>query len=199
MSQGSGLGRALDCGECRRWPPALRGARSAVVLEPPADRLVHALKYDGWRELAGLMGERMARTRLPPTTADPRAVVVPVPTTRTRRRRRGYNQAAVLAEAVAGRLRRPVVRALRRRSGGRTQVSLRPLERDRNVRRAFSARAGEASRVRGRPILLVDDVLTTGATAGAAVRALDAAGVGDVVLLTFARALPYRSGSSPSA
>lgn len=195
LPRGTGAGKARECEECRRWPPILLGARSAVILRPPADRLVHALKYGGWRELAGPLGRRMARVRLPAPARDPHAVVVPVPTTRTRRRRRGYNQAAALATVVARELGLPGVRALRRRPGGRTQVALQPVERDRNVRRAFSARGAEASRIRGRAVLLVDDVLTTGATAAAAARALESAGARGVVLLTFARALPYRASS----
>ena len=120
--------------------------------------------------------------------------VVPVPTTRTRRRRRGYNQAAELASVVAEALDLELVPALRRRAGGRTQVSLQPVERNRNVRRAFSARDPEGVRVRGRSVLLVDDVLTTGATATAAARALQSAGARGVRLLTFARSVPYRGG-----
>lgn len=118
--------------------------------------------------------------------------MVPVPTTRTRRRRRGYNQAAVLAEAVGGILGRPVVRALHRRPGARSQVALQPLERGHNVLRAFEARGEGSRRIRGRHVLLVDDVLTTGATAGAASRTLGAAGATGVSLLTFARAMPFR-------
>lgn len=137
----------------------------------------------------------MARVPLPPAARDPSTVVVPVPTTRTRRRRRGYNQAAVLAEAVGAALDLPVLRALLRRPGGTTQVALQPVERGRNVLRAFSVgEESRARRIRGRPVLLVDDVLTTGATAGAAATALAAAGVSGVTVLTFARALPYRGG-----
>lgn len=195
LPRGSGGGSAPDCEECRAWPPVLKAARSAVVLEPPADRLIHALKYGGWRELAGPMGRRIARLRLPPAARGTGAVVVPVPTTRARRRRRGYNQAGALAAVVAEDLGLRLIPALRRRSGGRTQVALQPAERDRNVRRAFSLRPGESARVRRRTVLLVDDVLTTGATAMAASRALESAGVEGVVLLTFARALPYRTSS----
>lgn len=143
--------------------------------------------------MAPVMARRMADLRLPRTASADDAVVVPVATTRTRRRSRGYNQAAVLAEAVAERLERPFAPVLRRRSGKHTQVALHPRERERNVRRSFSVRPERASRVRERPVLLIDDVLTTGATAGAAARALETAGVESVVLLTFARALPYRS------
>jgi len=72
---------------------------------------------------------------------------------------------------------------------------LQPVERDRNVKQAFLPRSGESLRVLGCWALLVDDVLTTGATASAAARALEEAGVEGVTLLTFARALPYRASS----
>lgn len=180
------------CEECREWPASLRFARSAAVLQPPADRLVYGLKYGGWKALGPIMGRRMARLALPPLPPRIERVVVPVPTTRTRRRRRGYNQAAVLAGAVSEALGRPLVRALRRRSGARTQVALQPSERGRNVWRAFSVQPEEEPRIRDRHVLLVDDVLTTGATAGAASRALESAGVEGVTLLSFARSLPYR-------
>lgn len=193
---GTGAEAGSFCEECWGWPDAIDRARSAVVLQPPADRLVHALKYGGWRELAEPMGRRIARIPLAEKAGGSvRAVVVPVPTTRTRRRRRGYNQAAALADTVARALDRPLLEALHRRDGGRTQVALHPLERGRNVSRAFSVRGAVASHLRQRPVLLVDDVLTTGATAGAAARCLEAAGAGSVTMLTFARALPYRDSS----
>lgn len=193
IPRGTGAEEQGACEECAGWPSVLRHARSAVDLEPPADRLVHALKYGGWRTVAPVMARRMAGLRLPSSASPDEAVVVPVATTRTRRRRRGYNQAAVLAEAVSERLGRPLANVLRRRSGRRTQVALHPRERERNVRRSFSVRPEGAFRVRERPVLLIDDVLTTGATAGAAARALETAGVESVVVLTFARALPYRA------
>lgn len=195
MPLGSRPPRTDRCEECRTWPSVLRRARSATILEAPADRLVHGLKYGGWRELGSVMGERMAGAFTPlGRDGAPISVVVPVPTTRTRRRRRGYNQAAVLAEVVGRALGRPVIGALRRRSGGTTQVALQPMERGRNVLRAFSVEEGEGRRIRGCHVLLVDDVLTTGATACEAARVLESAGVAGVTLVTFARALPYRGG-----
>lgn len=167
----------------------LTGARHAYLLEAPADTLVHALKYEGWPELAREMGTAMARRveRLAGGT-----LVVPVPTTERRRRRRGYNQAELLARQVAGELDRPVVDALARRRGGRTQVALHPLQRRANVQGAFAAQPGAAPKLEGRPVLLVDDVLTTGATAAAAALALAQAGASAVTLVTYARALPQR-------
>jgi ComF family protein len=123
--------------------------------------------------------------------SDGRRVVVPVPTTERRVRERGYNQAALLAERVGRDLRIPVRRGLVRVPGGPSQTSLRAEARRENVRGVF--RAGSAS-VADAHVLLVDDVLTTGATAGEAATVLRASGAATVVLLTFARALQDLSG-----
>ncbi|HEX7049626.1 MAG TPA: ComF family protein [Longimicrobiales bacterium] len=181
------------CGECRDWPPSLRAARSACVLHPPGDRLVHRLKYHGWRALAGFMAERMAALELPWDVREEAALVVPVPTTRTRLRERGYNQAGLLAEALAQRTGREA-RPLLERTGARTtQTALQPAARGANVAGAFRIAGTEAAReVRGAHLLLVDDVLTTGATAAECTRTLVSAGARCVSVITFARALDAR-------
>jgi predicted amidophosphoribosyltransferase len=252
-----GTARSPDrpCGECAEWPPFVAGARCAVVLEAPASKLVHAFKYEGWRELASPMGERVAalvRTApfTPPGSSSPcpppagvgdasrpvaasraivmprmaaspdrlrdpdpvvgefrvrrtdepgRRLVVPVPTTARRERHRGYNQAKLLAEVVADRNGLPLVSALLRTGDSRTQVSLHAAERLANVRRAFSVQEEEASRLEGASVILVDDVLTTGATALAAAYALHSGGAERVTVLTFARALPARDPRSRTA
>jgi predicted amidophosphoribosyltransferase len=119
-------------------------------------------------------------------------VVVPVPTTASRLATRGYNQAALLARHVSAALGLPLRDALRRRAGGGSQTSLTPTERRENVRGVFGPAAGAELAVGGRHVLLVDDVLTTGATAGDAARALAAARAATVTLIAFARALPSR-------
>lgn len=182
---------ALSCRECERWDPALRAARSACLLLPPADRLVHQLKYRGWSALAVPMGELMAAVALP---SDVRAarLVVPVPTTVARRRERGYNQAELLARAFAQRTGRQLVLALERRVGTSSQTRLQPAERAANVSSAFRvARAAERG-VRSAHLILVDDVLTTGATAGECTRVLVEAGAHSVSIVTFARAPTVR-------
>ena len=185
--RGTGQAPGETCLECKDWPPVLASARAAVVLESTAGAMIHALKYRGWRNIAGLMGQKMPRDGL---SALPSAPVIPVPTTSWRRRTRGYNQAAVLAREVSRLWNRPLLEALVRPSG-RTQVRLGPRERAENVRGAFRVLERFRSRIQGRDVILVDDVLTTGATAQAAAKALEAAGVGSVHLRTFARALPF--------
>ena len=177
----------LACRECEHWPPALRAARSACLLLPPADRIVHQLKYRGWSALAGPMAERMAAVPLPADVAAAR-IVVPVPTTAARRRARGYNQAGLLASALAGRTGRQLVEALERSTATSSQIALQPAERGANVISAFRLAAGMERGLHAAHILLVDDVLTTGATAGECARVLVAAGARSVSILTFARA-----------
>ena len=137
------------------------------------------------------MGERMAQSAIPHELSSGRYLIVPIPTTRRRARTRGYNQARLLAEAIAGRIDMPLVDALGRRQGGPTQVGLHPAERRANVRRAFTVRAEARATLKGARVLLVDDVLTTGSTAMEAARPLVQAGATQVFLSTFARALPY--------
>jgi ComF family protein len=157
-------------------------------MEPPADALVHGLKYGGWEGLARPMGRKMARLVPSLPALDP--VVVPVPTSKRRERSRGYNQARVLAEVVAGIQKLPLLDALVRPKGG-TQVRLGPEARGENIKGAFRTDAKFSSRIEGREVILIDDVLTTGATAVSASLALTDSGASRVHLLAFARALPY--------
>ncbi len=150
---------------------------------------MHALKFGGWGELAPVMARRLVpaarRIGWPDST-----LIVPVPTTPSRRRERGYNQAELLARALGGVIGFPVVDALRRSEGRATQIALPRAERLTNVDGAFRVVAERASCLAGRSILLVDDVLTTGATASAAATELSRAGAAEISLLAFARSLP---------
>jgi ComF family protein len=152
---------------------------------------VHQLKYRGWRALAGPMAERMAALVLP-QECDEARIVIPVPTTGTRARQRGYNQAELLATAFAALTRRDLCIALERTRGTSSQIALQPAARGANVAGAFRARAGALRAMRGAHVMLIDDVLTTGATAVECAHTLDRAGVAAVTILTFARALDER-------
>jgi ComF family protein len=184
-------GRGEDtftCAECIAWPDALRLARSACLLEPPADRLVHQLKYRGWHALARPLAHTMARTTWPRDAHEP-AVVTAVPTTARRIRQRGYNQADALAQWYARATQRAHAQLLRRGFANRTQTALQPAARAANVAGAFTL----GGAVTDMHVILVDDVLTTGATAAECARALAAAGACCVRLITFARAFDMRA------
>jgi len=177
---------AGHCEFCAAWPRELAWAVSAVWLEEgPARNLVFALKYGGWRIAARSMATVVAAELAPRLRA--LDALVPVPLGRTRLRERGHNQAAVLADAV-GRAEgiRVLHGSLVRVRETRTQTRLDPAGRWDNTRGAFAA-SGET--LGGMHVALVDDVVTTGATLGAAAQALAGLGTASIGAVTFARAL----------
>lgn len=190
----SGRVVADTCVDCAEWDAALEWGGSGCVLRAPADRLVHRLKYGGWRGLAEPMAAVMAAAPGPAwpwARRPPGAVLVAVPTTRTRLRARGYDQARLLAAALARRASMPLVDALERAGARGSQTALQPSARRANVAGVFRPTPA-MDPIRGRRVLLVDDVLTTGATAGECARVLAEAGASGVALVSFARALDAR-------
>ena len=183
-----GTGPAPSCLECAEWPELLAGARSACLLESPARELVHALKYQGWEGVGQLMGEEIARrAHAAVRNAD---FLVPVPTSARNLRRRGYNQAQVIAAALSDALKVPLLACLERRRQVGTQTTLNPAQRRANVSGAFVLSDSRREVVRGRRLVLVDDVLTTGATVLAAVQALAPGAPASVFACAFARTVP---------
>lgn len=181
------------CPACVEWPQALRVADAPYVFEGHAADLVKALKYEGWQEVARPMGRTMAPVARGLADVGSSPVLVPVPLAPARLRERGFNQAERLAAAVAAEVGWPVREALVRRSGGGRQARLARAGRRENVRERFAARGAVGGE--GRRAVLVDDVLTTGATAAACARALGQAGFRDIVLVTFARTLRPAGGN----
>ncbi|MBM3899824.1 MAG: ComF family protein [Gemmatimonadetes bacterium] len=177
------------CPGCALLAPYVRAARSLCwVPHPVSSGILAALKYDGWPGVADGMGERMARLSWPSDVIAERAALVPVPLAATKQRERGFNQAERLASAVAVRWGIPVVTGVTRTRVTETQTRLTPGERLANVRRAFAVVSADLPRLAGRHVILVVDVLTTGATLNACAGALFAAGVRTVSYLTFGRA-----------
>lgn len=151
--------------------------------------MLSALKYDGWPAVADAMGTRMARLEFPPDVSAERAAILPVPLAVVKERARGFNQAALLARAVGRRWNVPVWEdVLCRTRATPSQTRLTPGERKANVHRAFSLGDGAEARIRGRHLLLVDDVLTTGATLNACAAVLFESGARTLSYLTFGRA-----------
>jgi ComF family protein len=172
------------CGRCRSRPFAFEAARCPFVYDGVAREAVHALKYHGVSAVAEVMAQAMAECL--EEWAPAAAALTPVPMTGGRRRSRGYNQSEVLARELSRLSGLPVATGvLIRRRGAQPQA----LAADEATRRANVADAF-AVRRRGPlagPLLLVDDVMTSGATLDACARALRRAGHGPVYALTFAR------------
>jgi ComF family protein len=184
-----GLADRLPCDACRRAPPPFAYARAVAAYRDGMRASIHALKFDGRTVVAAPLGRLLAEAgpaRLPVPVAEWADALVPVPLHPSRRAERGFNQAELLAAPCARRWRVPVLaRALVRARATAPQTDLDADARRANVRGAFAvARPGE---VRDRRLLLVDDVLTTGATVAAAARALRAAGAAAVGVLALAR------------
>jgi ComF family protein len=148
-----------------------------------ARRLVHALKFRGHDILAAPAGALMAATARDRGLDRGPGAIVPVPSTTRRNRDRGYDPGALLAEEVARQLGRPFCRLLSRVREAPPQSTLPAAKRRRNVHGAFRS----SPSARGAHLLLVDDVMTTGATAFEAARTLRAAGASRVDLLVLAR------------
>ena len=186
-------GHALDRHSCR-WcailPPFVRSARSYCWIGPGTGKqIVHSLKYDGWTRVAEEIAERMSHVTLPVDVRLERDALVPVPLSRHRQRERGFNQSELIARALAKRWQVPVWPcALERQSSTRSQTQLTPGERLGNVAGAFSVPAAQRSALRGAHLVLVDDVVTTGATLRASASALFAAGARTISYMTFGRA-----------
>jgi len=190
------------CRLCADWPAAFGVARSAVWLEAGARDAVHALKYGGLPRIATDLAAAMAGLD---AAGRESGWLVPVPLSRARFRDRGYNQSERLARALSRRWQRPVVELLVRTRDTAAQTALTPDARLANVAGAFATRNAEggtrnrrtdecsAFRVPSsafeRPLVLVDDVFTTGATLAEAARALERAGAHTVSAVTFGRAV----------
>lgn len=170
-------------------PPPFARARAAVSYSGVARQMAQNLKFGDRTELAPTMARWMMRVGAE-LLADADALA-PVPLHRGRFFSRRFNQSAELARAL-GRLsgRAFVPDAVARIRATRQQVGLAAREREENVRGAFRVPAHREGEIRGRRVLVVDDVYTTGATVSAVARALRRAGAAEVDVLTFARVLP---------
>jgi len=181
-------GEALLCPACRNRTYAFDRARSFAVYQDAVVRAILLLKFEQIEPLGRWFAERLAEVVKAEGDRLAADVVVPVPLHRERERERGYNQAALLSNPLAKRLRLPHKAVLLMRTRARPDKQVLSLEeRWESVRGAFATRPG--SQVDNMRVLLVDDVLTTGATLDACARALRDAGARSVIGLTAARAV----------
>jgi ComF family protein len=190
-----GLTSSHLCRACRLAPPSFVRAVSFCTYDGRMRAAIHALKYDRVHSAANRLGSMLAvaiAQLLPEAPAE--MLVIPVPLHRSKHRQRGFNQARALARHALESLRKSEPQwhlslapsTLMRLRSTESQAGLTPRQRRRNVRGAF--KVSDPAAVRGKHILLVDDILTTGATARAAAQSLLRAGAASVYVATLARA-----------
>ncbi len=184
--------RGEECSWCANLPAYVRAARSVCWTHTGTGAaIVHAIKYAHWHAIAAGMAARMARLGWPADVTRERAAVVPVPLATARLRERGFNQSERIGAALAQRWGIPLwTDVLARERATETQTRLTPGERLANVSNAFRATddARRSARLRNAHLVLVDDVVTTGATLNACAAALVAGGARIVSYVTFGRA-----------
>lgn len=174
------------CDTCRLERPRFHALRAWAVFEDPVRKALHKLKYR--RDIA--LGDSLAAQMVPYVMGLnwPFDMILPIPLGRKRYKERGYNQVAMIAKPLALALGVPFSpHGLSRRKETRSQVGLSKEERVENVTGAFQAGTG----VKGKTILVMDDVSTTGSTLSSSAEALFSSGAKDVYALTVARALPH--------
>ena len=183
------------CGECTREEPAYDRARAALRYDDGARRLILAFKHADRTDTAPAFGAWLARAGAE-LLADAE-LITPVPLHRFRLLRRGYNQAAILARALARETGLPLIPdLLQRQRATASQQGLSGQARLKNVTAtAFRVHPWQRRRLGGRRVVLVDDVLTTGATVGACARVLRRAGASGIDVLTLARVV--RDAATP--
>jgi len=173
------------CGKCILEAPPYSGARSFGHYAAELRRVIQELKFHDRRNLVGLMAPLLAGVFFENWGREDFDIVAPVPLHPKRSRERGFNQSELLARSLSRQIALPWVRALVRTRPTLPQVGLSDARRRDNVRNAFRCTAPEA--VYGRRVLLIDDVMTTGATVSSAALALLDGGAIRVSVLTVAR------------
>lgn len=182
------IGAGAECGACMADPPPWDSARAVLAYGDVARTVALRLKYGRRIGLARLIARQMLRH-----VGEEEALIVPVPLHRWRLWHRGFNQSALIADHLGRLTGWPVEkRALRRVKRTAPLRGMNPKARAKAVRGAFAL--ADATAIKGRRVLLIDDVHTSGATAAACARVLKRGGAGEIRLLCWARVLPDADG-----
>lgn len=183
---GPAAGGQPHCEDCRSGR-SFTEARAFGLFDGPLRELITRLKYSGDRGLAEPLGNLLLDAAQEHLTLQDYEAVIPVPLHRDRLRQRGFNQAFLLARPLAATARIPIVNALHRTVKTKAQVGLQGESRRNNVRGVFALQPRTRDRVTRRNVLLIDDVVTTGATVDECARTLRGAGVNRVDVMSVAR------------
>lgn len=189
------------CGMCRRAAPRFKRAVAYGAYEGALRELIHLFKYQGVQPAGKLLG-RLLNQATAEMALPGLLIVIPVPLWKGKRQSRGFNQAEAIARAFVGLRQASSIQLdtaiLARTRDTASQIGLTRMQRRSNVRGAFKVLKPE--QIQGRSILIVDDVMTTGTTAGECARVLLRAGAKEVFVATVARAtkevesVPSRAG-----
>lgn len=176
----------MVCGSCHRHPPAFDQAKAAIGYDSKSRPVILSFKYgertQGLKTLAGWL--KIAGAEL----LEEADVIIPVPLHPRRLFKRRFNQSALLAHALGDASAKAVdVFSLKRRKNTRSQGGLNARQRHQNVKAAFLVPADKRPHIKGKRVVLIDDVMTTGATVENCTKALKAAGAKKVFVLTLAR------------
>ena len=178
----------FECSNCRDMELFFSSARSAVTAKGVTLEVIHRFKYNNALWFEPFLADLLMRAAVPALRTEKWDIIVPVPLHPTKEREREFNQATRIAVHLGRALNLPLNENLVRRvTPTRTQTLLTKKQRSENVRRAFAAAPG--AKLSGERIVLVDDVLTTGATTSACARVLHELGAGEVCVWTVARGL----------
>ena len=174
------------CSGCRRHQPYLNRVIVYSYWQSPLKELVYGLKYHRVKPIAEVLGGWLTGivTNFCPET---NLIIVPVPLHQRRMWDRGFNQAELLAEVISQSLHQPLVKAIRRRRFTRPQFGLTKTKRLTNVAAAFAIAPRYQSLIIGRTVLLVDDIVTTGATLNECAKILKQNGAKEIWGLVLAR------------
>ncbi len=172
--------KSIICGECITDEPFFKHTKYYGLYEGGLKEAIKLLKYHGIKRLSGPLSDLFFQLQLPSVD-----VIIPVPLYEKGLRERGFNQSALLARHLSKRLKIPVViNSLIKNRDTQPQATLNAEERKRNVRGAFIVKNEEA--IYKKDIMLIDDVLTTGATIMECSKVLKKAGAGDIYVITLA-------------
>ncbi len=174
------------CGDCIRHQPAFAQARAFAKYQDPMKSIIHRFKYSRGFYFLDWMADSLVRVYEREFNAERFDLIIPIPLHWVRVLKRGYNQALILARPLSGKLGIPIAPgALIRTRNTEPQAGLSAAKRKENLKNSF--RVKSAKRIKGKNILLIDDVITTGTTINEAAKTLRKAGAEKVCALALAR------------